>query len=142
MDDETKEKIVREILPSDFKIVAPYNAQKFQIRQTLVEANIDGIDSGQANEMVGTVDKFQGQEAPIVIYSLTTSHQDLVPPSRGNFLFSPNRFNVAISRAQCLAYLIGSEDLINTRANSIEEMSSLNHFCRYVDEASEEWQPN
>ena len=142
VDDETKEKIVREKLPSDFKIVAPYNAQIFRIRQTLGEANMVGIDSGQANEMVGTVDKFQGQEAPIVIYSLTTSHQDLVPPSRGNFLFSPNRFNVAISRAQCLAYLIGSEDLINTRANSIEEMSSLNHFCRYVDEASEEWQPN
>jgi len=41
-----------------------------------------------------------------------------------------------------LAYLVGSEDLINTRAKSIEEMSSLNHFCRYVDEASEEWQPS
>ena len=142
IDDETKEEIVRVLLPSDFKIVAPYNAQKFRIRQTLVEADIDGIDWDKANEMVGTVDKFQGQEAPIVIYSLTTSNQDLVPTSRGNFLFSPNRFNVAISRAQCLAYLVGSEDLINTRAKSIEEMSSLNHFCRYVDEASEEWQPS
>ena len=91
--------------------------------------------------MVGTVDKFQGQEAPIVIYSLTTSRKDLVPAGRGEFIFLPNRLNVAISRAQCLAYLVGSEELINARAKSIEEMASLNHFCRFVDDASTEWQP-
>ncbi|MEE2682514.1 MAG: AAA domain-containing protein [Actinomycetota bacterium] len=141
VDEETKERKVRVVVPSDFKIVAPYNAQKFLIRQMLVNASIDGVSWDEANEMVGTVDKFQGQEAPIVIYSLTTSNQDLIPTGRGDFIFSPNRLNVAISRAQCLAYLVGSEDLINTRAKSIEEMSSLNHFCRYVDEASEEWQP-
>ena len=111
------------------------------IRNALAQGELDGIDESEASEMVGTVDKFQGQEAPIVIYSLTTSRKDLVPAGRGEFIFLPNRLNVAISRAQCLAYLVGSEELINARAKSIEEMASLNHFCRFVDDASTEWHP-
>ena len=75
----------------------------------------------------------------IVLYSLTTTNRDLIPAGRGEFIFLPNRFNVAVSRAQCLAYLVGSEELINAKAKTIEEMSSLNHFCRFVDEAAEKW---
>lgn len=141
IDPQTNEEIIRTVNPLDFKIVTPYNAQKFLIRNTLTHAGIGEIDELVASEMVGTVDKFQGQEAPIVIYSLTTSRKDLVPAGRGEFIFLPNRLNVAVSRAQCLAYLVGSEELINARAKSIEEMASLNHFCRFVDDASTEWHP-
>ena len=136
---ETNEELSRIINPYDFKIVAPYNAQKSLIRRTLAEAGISEIDELVASEMVGTVDKFQGQEAAIVLYSLTTTNRDLIPAGRGEFIFLPNRFNVAVSRAQCLAYLVGSEELINAKAKTIEEMSSLNHFCRFVDEAAEKW---
>ena len=139
IDPQTNEQITRIINPYDFKIVAPYNAQKSLIRRTLAEAGISEIDEIVASEMVGTVDKFQGQEAAIVLYSLTTTNRDLIPAGRGEFIFLPNRFNVAVSRAQCLAYLVGSEELINAQAKTIEEMSSLNHFCRFVDEAAEKW---
>ena len=141
IDPQTNTEVVRVISPSDFKIVTPYNAQKFLIRNTLYQGGIAEIDELAASEMVGTVDKFQGQEAPIVIYSLTTSHKELIPAGRGEFIFLPNRLNVAVSRAQCLAYLVGSEELINARANSIEEMTFLNHFCRFVDDASTDWKP-
>ena len=66
---------------------------------------------------VGTVDKFQGQEAPVVFYSMATSSGEDVP--RGlEFLFSRNRLNVAISRAQCLAVLVGSPRLLDVRTRS------------------------
>ena len=72
-----------------------------------------------------------------MIYSLTTSRQDLMPRGRkGDFLFSPNRLNVAVSRAKCLAYMVGTEELMDTHASSISEMEALNHFCRYVDDLS------
>ena len=85
-------------------------------------------------KVVGTVDKFQGREAPVVIYSLTTSREDLIPAGRGDFIFLPNRLNVAISRAQCLAVLVGTEELINSQAKSIEQMKALNHLCRFFED--------
>ena len=88
----------------------------------------------QMENVVGTVNKFQGREAPVVIYSLTTSREDLIPAGRGDFIFSPNRLNVAISRAQCLAVLIGTEELINSQAKSIEQMEALNHLCRFFED--------
>jgi len=120
----------------DFMVVAPYNAQVREIQSQLVDAEIAGIDKDTVKRIVGTVDKFQGREAPVVLYSLTTSRQDLIPKGRKtDFIFSPNRLNVAISRAQCLTFLIGTEELIDTRATSIDEMKDLNHFCRYISEA-------
>ena len=78
----------------------------------------------------------QVRDAPVVLYSHTTSRQDLIPKGRKtDFIFYPNRLNVAISRAQCLTFLIGTEELIDTRATSIDEMKDLNHFCRYISEA-------
>src|SRR4029078_9484608 len=75
----------------DILIVAPYNLQVNLLKQLLPQG-----------AQVGTVDKFQGQEAAIVIISMTTSKGTEAP--RGTeFLFNPNRFNVAISRAECLA---------------------------------------
>ncbi len=120
----------------DFMVVAPYNAQVREIKSQLVDAQIEGINKDTVKRMVGTVDKFQGREAPVVLYSLTTSRQELIPKGRKtDFLFSPNRLNVAISRAQCLTFLIGTEELIDTRAISIDEMKALNHFCRYISES-------
>ena len=70
---------------------------------------------------VGTVDKFQGREAPVVFFTMTTSSAEDMP--RGpEFLFSRNRLNVAVSRARCLAYLVCTEQLLNSRARTIDEM--------------------
>jgi uncharacterized protein len=128
----------KQLEPQDFMVVAPYNAQVNKIKRTLLEAkDLKDVTKDNVWEIVGTVDRFQGKEAPVVIYSLTTSRQDLMPRGRkGDFLFSPNRLNVAVSRAKCLAYMVGTEELMNTHASSISEMKALNHFCRYVDDLS------
>ena len=78
-----------------------------------------------AGVRVGTVDKFQGQQAPIVLFSMATSSGEDVPRNLA-FLFSRNRLNVAISRAQCLAYLVCSPRLLEARCKSIEEMELVN----------------
>ena len=84
---------------------------------------------------VGTVDKFQGQEAPVVFFSMTSSSGDDVP--RGlEFLFSRNRLNVAVSRAQCLAVLVGSPRLLDVRTRSVEQMRLVNALCRFVELAT------
>jgi len=128
----------KQLGPQDFMVVAPYNAQVNKIKRVLLEAkDLKAVTKDNVWEIVGTVDRFQGKEAPVVIYSLTTSRQDLMPRGRkGDFLFSPNRLNVAVSRAKCLAYMVGTEELMDTHASSISEMEALNHFCRYVDDLS------
>ncbi len=114
----------------DVLVVAPYNQQRRAIDEALRERGIAGI-------AVGTVDKFQGQEAPVVFFSLATSRAELAP--RGlDFLLSPNRFNVAISRAQALAIVVGSPLLLASRATSIEAMRLLNLLCAYVEAAVEQ----
>jgi predicted RecB family nuclease len=106
-------------------IVAPYNAQVGAIRRLLPPAGAS---------RVGTVDKFQGQQAPISVYSLTTSSPELAP--RGmDFLYSRNRLNVATSRARCVAVVIGSPDLWRVRARTPEQMRLVNAFCRFVEMA-------
>ena len=107
----------------DFMVVAPYNAQVLRLRA--------GLPTGVR---VGTVDKFQGQEAPIVFFSMATSSGEDVPRSL-TFLFSRNRLNVAISRAQCLAILVCSPRLLEARCQSIEEMQLVNALCRLVEYA-------
>jgi predicted RecB family nuclease len=109
----------------DVMVVAPYNAQVRCLRARLPEP-----------VPVGTVDKFQGQEAPVVFYSTTSSSGDEVP--RGlEFLFSRNRLNVAISRAQCLAVLVGSPRLLDVRTRSVEQMRLVNALCRFVEFAGD-----
>ncbi len=77
---------------------------------------------------IGTVDKFQGQEAPVAIHSLTASDGDSAP--RGlDFLLDPNRLNVAISRAQCLSILVGSPQLATGISNSIQNVQRLSRLC-------------
>ena len=80
---------------------------------------------------VGSIDKFQGQEAPIVILSMCAS--DAADSPRGiDFLFSKNRLNVAISRAQALAIVVGNPKLANTAVNNLKQMEQINFFCDIV----------
>jgi uncharacterized protein len=83
---------------------------------------------------VGTVDKFQGREAPVVFFTMTTSTGEDMP--RGpEFLFSRNRLNVAVSRAQCLAYLVCTEELLNSRARTVEDMRLIGTLSAFVESA-------
>jgi superfamily I DNA and/or RNA helicase len=83
---------------------------------------------------VGTVDKFQGQEAPVVFYSMATSTVADAP--RGmEFLYSPNRLNVAISRARCVAVLVASPALFEVECKNPRQMMLANAFCRYLEKA-------
>ena len=93
----------RGLQASDFLVVAPYNAQVELIRTALTAAGLDGV-------RVGTVDRFQGREAPVAIVSMTASSPADVPRGMG-FLLSRNRVNVAVSRAQWKAILIRSPAL-------------------------------
>jgi len=113
---------------SDFMVVAPYNAQVRQLRRALEAAGLGGVP-------VGTVDKFQGREAPIVFYSMATSSAEDVPRSL-EFLFSRNRLNVAVSRAMCLACIVASPRLLESRARTIEQMRLINALCRFVEMAN------
>jgi len=113
----------RQLREDDFMVVAPYNAQVRRLRAGLP----DGV-------CVGTVDKFQGQEAPIVFFSMASSSGEDVPRNLA-FLFSRNRLNVAISRAQCLAFLVCSPRLLEARCKSIEEMALVNALCRLAEYA-------
>ena len=83
---------------------------------------------------IGTVDKFQGQEAPVVFFSMATSSGDDLPRNL-EFLFSRNRLNVAVSRAQSLAVLVASPQLLEIRCRTIEQMRMVNALCRFVEEA-------
>jgi predicted RecB family nuclease len=107
----------------DILIIAPYNAQVFDLKDRMPGARI------------GTVDKFQGQEAPIVIYSMTTStHADA--PRGMNFLYSLNRLNVATSRAKALSILVCSPALFEPECRTPEQMRMANAFCRYLELAT------
>ena len=84
---------------------------------------------------VGTVDKFQGQEAPVVIYSLTTSTPQDAP--RGmEFLYSLNRFNVATSRAMSNVIVVGNPRLFEPECRSPRQMRLANAFCRFAEMAN------
>ena len=88
---------------------------------------------------VGTVDKFQGREAAVVLYSMATSIAEDVPRTL-EFLFSRNRLNVAVSRAMCLAFVVASPRLLESRARTIEQMRLINALCRFVDLAgAQDW---
>ena len=113
----------------DFMVVAPYNDQVNLLRETFDRT------PGLRQVQVGTVDKFQGREAPVVFFTMTTSSGEDMP--RGpEFLFSRNRLNVAVSRARCLAYLVCTESLLNSRARTIEEMRLIGTLSAFVEYAS------
>jgi uncharacterized protein len=115
---------------ADIVIVAPYNAHVDRITATLAEA-------GYAGARVGTVDKFQGQEAPISIYAMGSSSAEEAP--RGlDFLYSRNRLNVATSRARCAAIVVASPALVRVQCHSPRQMRLANALCRLVEVAREQ----
>jgi uncharacterized protein len=104
----------------DVLVVAPYNAQVSRLAERLASTGV----------RVGTVDKFQGQEAPVVIYSMATSRPEDAP--RGlEFLYSLNRLNVATSRARCMAILVASPRLFEPDCRTPRQMTLVNALCRY-----------
>src|SRR6202000_2799269 len=97
----------------DILIIAPYNAQVFELQDRINGARI------------GTVDKFQGQEAPIVIYSMTTSSYADAP--RGmEFLYSANRLNVATSRARAICVLVASPAIFEAECRTPKQIKLAN----------------
>jgi predicted RecB family nuclease len=109
----------------DILVVAPYNAQVADLTARLPEG-----------ARVGTVDRFQGQEAPVVIFSLTTSTPEDAP--RGmEFLYDPNRFNVGTSRAMCACIVVGSPRLFEPDCQSPRQMKLANAYCRYWELSQE-----
>ncbi|WP_068110680.1 TM0106 family RecB-like putative nuclease [Tropicimonas marinistellae] len=112
-----KDGATRQMRESDIIVVAPYNAQVNALREALPAAI-----------RVGTVDKFQGQEAPVCLVSMTASTAE--ETSRGmEFLFSLNRINVAVSRAKGLALVFGSPRLREAKCESVEQMKLVNTLC-------------
>jgi predicted RecB family nuclease len=109
----------------DVLIVAPYNAQVGAIQRELPEAR------------VGTVDKFQGQEAPVSIYSMATSSPEDAPRGMG-FLYSRHRLNVATSRARCIAVVVAEPAILRVRARTPEQMRLANALCQFVEASNGE----
>ncbi|GAC1558758.1 MAG: hypothetical protein NVS2B5_21650 [Beijerinckiaceae bacterium] len=101
----------------DILVVAPYNLQVNLLKQLLPQG-----------AQIGTVDKFQGQEAAVVIVSMTTS-KGVEAPRGTQFLFNPNRFNVAVSRAQCLALVVHGTALLDGAWTKIDDLRRLNLFA-------------
>lgn len=115
----------RPLAMSDVMVVTPYNAQVRCVSGTLRSAGLNGVE-------VGTVDKFQGREAPVVFYSMATSAAE-DSPRELDFLFSRNRLNVAVSRAKCLSVLVASPRLLDAPCSTAEQMRLANGVCRFVE---------
>ena len=105
--------------------MAPYNAQVSALRTRLAAVGV---------ERVGTVDKFQGQEAPVVIYSCTSSSPEEAPRGMA-FLYDPPRFHVATSRAQGVVIVVASPRLFEPECRTPEQMRWANGLCRYREMA-------
>lgn len=118
----TNEKgIERQFTEADILVIAPYNQQVRRLRERLPQS-----------VAVGTVDKFQGQEAAVAILSMCSSDANESP--RGiSFLFSRNRLNVAISRARVMAIVVGSPHLMRTECATIDAMRLVNFYCRIAE---------
>jgi predicted RecB family nuclease len=115
---------VRELKAQDILVVAPYNLAVRCIRERVPE----GVE-------VGTVDRFQGRQAPIVFYAMTCSSGEEAP--RGiDFLLDDHRLNVAVSRAQCLAVLVHSPRLLDADCRTLRAMELLDGVCSFVEFAA------
>ena len=112
----------RKLEVNDILIVAPYNAQVAALMEAL------------PGKRIGTVDKFQGQEAPVVIYSMTASSTEDAPRGMG-FLYNLNRLNVATSRARSIGILVASPNLLEPECRTIEQMRMANALCTFREMA-------
>ena len=117
IDKNENKKIINE---DDILVISPFNAQVNLIKEKL---NI--------NSRVGTIDNFQGQEAPIIIASYATSSPEEIGLSRGSdFIFDFRRLNVSISRARSVAIILFNKELLNYNCSTIEDIERLNYFCK------------
>jgi len=111
----------RALIASDVLVLAPYNVQVGALRRRLRDAGV---------QRVGTVDKFQGQEAAVVVYSCTSSSPEDAP--RGmEFLYDPHRFNVATSRAHGVVIVVASPRLFEAECRTPAQMRMVNGLCRF-----------
>jgi len=118
-----KEKVRKVLTLDDIKVITPYNAQVNLLASQL-----------PPSIQIGTVDKFQGQEAPVIIFSMATSSPSDAP--RGmEFLYSANRFNVAVSRARATFILVACPRLFEPDCKSVDQMRLANAFSRYLEVA-------
>jgi len=116
--------VTRPLTLDDILVVAPYNAQVQELLATLPPGT-----------QVGTVDKFQGREAPVVFFSMASSTGEDLPHGL-EFLYSRKRLNVAISRARALAVIVASPRLLEARCRTADEMRMVNGVCRFVERAA------
>jgi predicted RecB family nuclease len=128
--------VTRPLTAQDIIVVTPYNAQRRLILERLRDAGVD-VDP-HTGVGVGTVDKFQGQEAAVVFYSMATSSGEDVPRNV-EFLFERNRFNVAISRARAASVLVCSPRLLDIRCRTPEQMELANLLCAFAERARTEF---
>ena len=111
----------------DIRVVSPFNAHRLLIDELLKDAGLEGVP-------VGTVDKFQGQQAPVSIYTMATSRPEDAP--RGmEFLLSLNRLNVATSRARALAIVIASPALLAAVVKTPDQLRMANALSAFVEAA-------
>lgn len=115
----------RPLTPKDILVVAPYNSQVSALRRALVGIHV---------VRVGTVDKFQGQEAPVVIYSCASSSPEDAPRGMA-FLYDPHRFNVATSRACSTVIVVANPRLFEPNCRTPEQMGWASGFCRFEEMA-------
>jgi uncharacterized protein len=116
--------VARPLTAAEVLVVSPYNAQVSRLAERLEPVGV----------RVGTVDKFQGQEAPVVIYSMATSRPDDAPRGMG-FLYNLHRLNVATSRARCRAIIVASPRLFEPECRTPRQMKLANALCRYRERA-------
>ena len=115
----------RELNVKDFLIISPYNTQVNLMISKLEEEKIK-------NPRVGTIDKFQGQEAPINIISMTSSDSETLPRNK-EFFFSKNRLNVAISRAQVASIILFNPKILDFFPKDINQIKLVNNFFKLLD---------
>jgi uncharacterized protein len=120
----------------DVIVVAPYNAHV-----ALIHGEIERRLAPGMQVRVGTVDKFQGQEGAIAIYSMASSSRDDAPRDM-DFLYSRNRLNVAVSRARAIALVIASPRLLEANCRTPEQMRLVNALCRLVEVAQADTEPD
>ncbi len=119
-----KDNNVTTVTRQHIKVITPFNQQVFALKDRLPDVSI------------GTVDKFQGQEAPIIIFSMATSTVEDAPRGGIDFLFSPNRVNVAISRARAIFILVANQQVLEPDCKNPHQMKLTNSFCRFMEVAT------
>lgn len=122
--------VERPLEPADLLVVAPYNAHV-----SIVAGELERRVGREAASRVGTVDRFQGREGAVAIYTMSASSAEEAP--RGlEFLFDRNRLNVAVSRARAIAIVVASPELLRAACRTPEQMRRVNALCRYVEVAT------